>query len=651
MGETKEEFINFLSESLTARIKEQVKDQLPQILPKKVSNFAPPVIEKLIKESRDEVTLEKIEKSESYLDGSFPEHRDCYDGLKKSYALDKDFFYSYDVYSLKRGRKDNDKDEDPSAGSNRGLKKRKTSKDAEPTTCLKKKYSTSGSSKGTKSQPKYFGKSVQSEELVFEVEDSDLPQDQEGNLGDNKDELRTTDPDWNIGKTTQEGPTQNWLITLAASTSTDKSLKDFDELTSTPIDFSGYILNGLKIKNLTQEILLGPAFRLLKGIRSNYAELEYDFKECYRGLFLKNIRYEVSHIGDNNVSPSMHMQEACNQEDMYILQSVLWQSLMSRFKEGDFPRLQINDIEDMLILVVPEFAFTNLSGDDVADFAIALRMFTRSLVIQKRVEDLQLGVKSYQKKINVTKPDTTRLDLRKRHSQSRGDVYSTKRLLAVTHVKVMRKHGYGYLEEIVVRIADNVLYRFKEGDFPRLRINDIEDMLLFVVQNRLINLSRDDVADFAIALRMFTRSLVIQKRVKDLQLGVESYQKQINVTKPDTTRPDLKKRHPYTPYKDPQGFIYVDDFKRNRLMRSDELYKFSDGTLTRLLSSLEDITKNIDMEYLPKRRWSTLEKKRAHFMIKDINKLLKERRMMRSLEKFVGGRLYGTDLRLLQRTI
>ncbi|GJZ27225.1 hypothetical protein Tco_0571478 [Tanacetum coccineum] len=238
-----------------------------------------------------------------------------------------------------------------------------------------------------------------------------------------------------------------------------------------------------------------------------------------------------------------------------------------------------------------------------------------------------------------------------RGMQSRGDVYSTKRILAITHVLVMRKHGYGYLEEIVVRRADNALYRFKEGDFPRLRINDIEDMLILVVQNRLTNLSGDDVAAFAKALRMFTRSLVIHKRIEDLQLGVESYQKKINVTKPDTTRPDLIKRHPYTPYKDPQGFIYVDEYKRNRLMRSDDMYKFSDGTLTRLLSSFEDITKNIDMEYLPKRRWSTLEKKRAHFMIKDINKLLKERRMMRSLEKFVGGRLYGTDLRLLQRTI
>ncbi|GKB71457.1 hypothetical protein Tco_0932869, partial [Tanacetum coccineum] len=58
--ETREEFMNFFSESLTARIKEQVKDQLPHILPKEVSNFAPPVIEKLIKESRDEVTLAKV---------------------------------------------------------------------------------------------------------------------------------------------------------------------------------------------------------------------------------------------------------------------------------------------------------------------------------------------------------------------------------------------------------------------------------------------------------------------------------------------------------------------------------------------------------------------------------------------------------------
>nr|GEU51733.1 hypothetical protein [Tanacetum cinerariifolium] len=155
------------------------------------------------------------------------------------------------------------------------------------------------------------------------------------------------------------------------------------------------------------------------------------------------------------------------------------------------------------------------------------------------------------------------------------------------------KHGYGYLKEIIVRRSDNDLYKFKEGDFLRLRINDIEDVLLLVVQKRLTNLSGDD--------------------------------KKINITKPETTKPNIKKRDPYTPYQDPHGFIYVDTLGRNRFMRSDELYKFSDGTFTRLRTSLEDITKNIHMEYLPKIRWSTLEKKRAHIMIKASDKRLKEK--------------------------
>nr|GEY24993.1 hypothetical protein [Tanacetum cinerariifolium] len=95
--------------------------------------------------------------------------------------------------------------------------------------------------------------------------------------------------------------------------------------------------------------------------------------------------------------------------------------------------------------------------------------------------------------------------------ESTHDVYSTKRILAVTRVEVMRKHGYGYLREIKVRRADNNLYTFKEGDFPRLRINDIEGMLILIIQNRLTNISSDDVFDFAIALRMFSRIMVIKK--------------------------------------------------------------------------------------------------------------------------------------------
>ncbi|GJX83852.1 hypothetical protein Tco_0333333 [Tanacetum coccineum] len=386
-----------------------------------------------------------MDESQSYLTAT--EHRECYDGLIKSYDLDKNLFSTYDkVYSLKRSRKDKDKDEDPSVGSDRGLKKMKTTKDAEPTKGPKTKKPKSGSSKGTKSQSKSPGKSVHAEELEFEVADSDMPQDQEVNLGNDDEEPK--------GKTPQQGPTQSWLMTLASSA--DKPSKTFDELMSTLIDFFAYIMNSLKITNLTKETLLGPAFKLLKGTRTNFDELEYEFEECYKALsekldwdnpeggdylfdltktlplvmngnrqmvqvdyfFNNDLKYLQGGISTMTYATSITKTKAAHYDlpgikdmtfygyarglesshDVYSTKRILE---VTRGEEGDFPRLCINDIKDMLILVVQN-RLTNLSSNDVFDFAIALRMFTRSMVIQKRVDDLQLGVESYQKKINVT---------------------------------------------------------------------------------------------------------------------------------------------------------------------------------------------------------------------------------------------------------
>ncbi|GKE63681.1 hypothetical protein Tco_1514048 [Tanacetum coccineum] len=114
---------------------------------------------------------------------------------------------------------------------------------------------------------------------------------------------------------------------------------------------------------------------------------------------------------------------------------------------------------------------------------------------------------------------------------------------------------------------------------------------------------------------------------------------------------DISNITPYTAYNNPQGIIYLDKLKRNRLMRSDELYKFYDGTLTSVRTVLHDIASSLRMDYLTKRRWSKLDRKRSRIMIKAINQQLFERRLTRNLEKFVGGREYGEDFRLLERTI
>ncbi|GJS66816.1 hypothetical protein Tco_0681380 [Tanacetum coccineum] len=221
----------------------------------------------------------------------------------------------------------------------------------------------------------------------------------------------------------------------------------------------------------------------------------------------------------------------------------------------------------------------------------------------------------------------------------------------ITHVEVDKRFDYGYLKEIVVHREDQQIYNFKEGDFPRLNLHDIEDFLLLLVQKKLYNLEKDVIFDLNVALRMFTRRIVILKWVEDLQLGVESYQKKLNITRPQTFKSGITKLTPYTAYNDPQGIIYQDKHNRNRLIHLDELYKFYDGTLNDVRSVLHDIANNLRMEYLPKRDCNRIARKRSRIMIKVIDELLFERRLMINLERFVGGREYRNNFRLLKRTI
>ncbi|GJX77139.1 retrovirus-related pol polyprotein from transposon TNT 1-94 [Tanacetum coccineum] len=363
------------TQSLTARIKEQVKDQLPQILSQEVSNFAPPVIEMLIKESSDEVTLakvssqlqstyessstltefelkkillDKMEKSESYL--TAPEHRDCYDGLKKSYALDKDFDRTLDIAT--RSRRESGRDN----GDEQGI---------------------------------------------------------------------------------------------------DASRRD-----------GSRNLHHLK-NHLT---LTGPAFKLLKGTHSNFAELKYDFEECYKAL-LETIDWENPECGDYPFDLSKPFP------------------LITHGKRQSVP-------------------FEYFINNDL--------------------KYLQGGVSTMTYTTSTTKTKVAQYDLpgikdkaphiwSHRHAIKRR-CYSTKRILAVIHVKVMGNIDTGTLEEII-------WFQIYQGM---------------------------DVADSQ-ALRMFTRSLVIQKRVKDLQLGVESYQKQILPSPSYTTDRISEKGSRYTSIQRPQG--------------------------------------------------------------------------------------------------
>ncbi|GKD19407.1 hypothetical protein Tco_1208565 [Tanacetum coccineum] len=71
--------------------------------------------------------------------------------------------------------------------------------------------------------------------------------------------------------------------------------------------------------------------------------------------------------------------------------------------EPDYKNLNKNDIEDIYLLImngkVPDYADTGLLW--------SLSVFIRSTVIWERVYDFQLGIKSYQQKVNLTAPTMT----------------------------------------------------------------------------------------------------------------------------------------------------------------------------------------------------------------------------------------------------
>ncbi|GJT38703.1 hypothetical protein Tco_0938568 [Tanacetum coccineum] len=407
-------------------------------------------------------------------------------------------------------KKDRD-DEDPLAGPNQGKKtKRSRTKEFDPS----KISSTSKESSKGKSPTKTSksGKYVSAEEPVFEMASYDIKQTVDDMVTDadqipddstqTKDKAPkydrfkqpprppTPDPEWKKHEVVVDQPKQPWFNKMVYVANDPLT---FDELMATSIDFSKYAMNRLKIDNITQAHVVGPVYELLKGTCKSSIKFEYNMEECFKTLTDK--------LDWNN--PEV---DRCPFD--------LTKPLPLKGRPGR-------------LTVAAEYFFNN----DLE--------FLKSSDPQKK----------YITSITKTKASRYKIvgieDMINKFSKHK--VYSTQNILSIVSVKVERLHGYDHLEEIVVRRVDRQLY--------------------------------NDIVDFIVALRMFTRSLIIKRRVEDLQLGVESYQKKLNITKPQKTFPGIEFKELHTPSFDPPGVSYEDLNQQKIVMRADELYKFSDRML------------------------------------------------------------------------
>ncbi|GJT41980.1 hypothetical protein Tco_0941845 [Tanacetum coccineum] len=181
-----------------------------------------------------------------------------------------------------------------------------------------------------------------------------------------------------------------------------------------------------------------------------------------------------------------------------------------------------------------------------------------------------------------------------------------------------------------------------------------EDPIPSNIQEKLNHLPKTDKISLHTAVNMWIRNLVIRNRVGDLQLGIESYQTKINLERPNWDAADYYFKEDYTIVPKPRAVVYRDRNDQRKLMRLNELHKFSDGTLTRVMEKLDQMVKDFHLyEYnkgMETRKWSEDDKRRSKDFITAIEKRLQIRRIYRSLESFVGGRIRDIDYRLINRT-
>nr|GFA18264.1 hypothetical protein [Tanacetum cinerariifolium] len=196
-----------------------------------------------------------------------------------------------------------------------------------------------------------------------------------------------------------------------------------------------------KTDTLTPELLAGPTYKLLKGSCKSLVELEFFLEEVYKDT--------TDQLDWNNP------------------------------KGKQYPHN----------LLKPLPLIPNSRGRRIIPF---------DHFIKNDLEYLRGGASSRKYTTSVTKTKTADYGHIKEFAR---DVYSKRRIIVVTELQIVERHNYKHLDWITVRRDDDKLYKFKEGDFKKLRIQDIEDMLLLLVQGKLTNLTVEERFAFNVSLR------------------------------------------------------------------------------------------------------------------------------------------------------
>ncbi|GJS95927.1 hypothetical protein Tco_0802895 [Tanacetum coccineum] len=426
-----EDFINKLDDNIKKiikdQVKEQVKAQVSKILPK---------IEKTVNE---QLEAEVLTRSSNKSKTSHVVAANLSELELKKILIDK----MENTVSFERCRDDEDKDEEPSAGSTGGQREEKLEKNQSQPVHQRK------------IPPRQLASLLKGTNLITR-DTKDKPDEETSQHPDwfqKPAKPHTPDHNWNKTLPAAHGPVQSWLSTLAQKEDTRES---FNELIDTPLDFSAFVMNRLIANTMTLELLAGPIFELMKGSCNSLVELEYFFEEVYKAT--------TDQLDWNNPKGQQYPHDL--RKPLPLIPNSQGRQVIP------FDHFINNDLAYLSGGVSSRTYTTSVMKTKAADYGHI-----------KWIEDLVPNRMWSQVPVS----------------------YDKHALWGISHWGKKQQQFYGFATNResardVYSKHDDKLYTFKEGDFNRLCIQDIEDMLLLLVQGKLTNLTVEERLAFNVSL-------------------------------------------------------------------------------------------------------------------------------------------------------
>ncbi|GKB09581.1 hypothetical protein Tco_0837893 [Tanacetum coccineum] len=170
---------------------------------------------------------------------------------------------------------------------------------------------------------------------------------------------------------------------------------------------------------------------------------------------------------------------------------------------------------------------------------------------------------------------------------------------ALNGIYHLEDYRIDFFKAEIINRSDNQKYEFSYADLPRLSLNDVEDMYL------------------------------LQNKVEDIHVGVESYQQTLSLTKTMMFFEGIDQKIPFTMTTTHKRVVYLNQHNVKSLMRLSKLKKFYDGTLMKIQENLIDMVIKNKLgkgnKRLNRREWTDNDVMKSNKMVRKIDQTLKRR--------------------------